>query len=229
MSVYQHAPESVTFQRHWPALAAIALAAILLIGFVLIPLRTPILSTSPRPVTLQIGKGVLEIDANALRRGAQRSGGMLERADLILSWPEFNAAQLVERDASGSPIAAQPARHVLLSLRAAEGADPARHTATLYGRFLDGETGTTTGGLIVRRFRDNSPYHGEELFISPPDGEEFAARCPQQTVTGAVNGRCLAQFRVGMFDATVNFDASLLPEWQHLRERTLGLIARAIR
>ncbi|MGL4324907.1 MAG: hypothetical protein ACRCTD_12790, partial [Beijerinckiaceae bacterium] len=160
---------------------------------------------------------------------AQRAGGALERADLIIQWPDFQPAQLVVRDKDGHPAAAQPAHHLLVNVRAMEGANPAKHATALYGRFLDGDTVSNTSGLIMRRFKTSSPYADEELFVSPPDGEEFTARCPRQDAVGNINGRCLAQFRVGQVDMTVNFDAALLSEWQQVRDGAVNLIARALR
>lgn len=229
MSVYEQGHDRLEWRRHWPALAGIAGIAAALIGFVLIPLRSPPGLTAPKPVILHIGKSTLELDANYLRRGAQRAGGHLERADLIVQWPDFRPAQLVVRDAEGSPAPASAANHLLIHIRAAEGADPARHTANLYGRFLDGDAWTSGDGLVMRRFKTNSPYPDEELFISPPDGQEFAARCPRQDVEGAVHGRCLVQMRIAQVDITVNFDAMLLNEWHAMRDGVLNLIARAIR
>lgn len=229
MSVTDHGHEGLEWRRHWPALTGVACAAAGLIAFVLIPLRMPAAPGAAKPVILHIGKATLELDVNYLRRGAQRAGGPLERADLIVQWPDFRPAQLVVRDREGVPVPAHPAGHLLIHIRAAEGADPAGHATALYGRFLDGEAWTSGTGLVMRRFRANSPYPDEELFIAPPDGKEFTARCPQQNVEGAVNGRCLSQMRIAQVDVTVNFDATMLGEWQAMRDGVMNLIARAVR
>lgn len=215
------------WRRHIPGLAAAGLIAAGLIAFVLTPLR----ATAPKewPVRMQIGNANLEIGSAYLRRGPQRAGGLLERADLILQWPDFGAALLVNRDADGNPTPAKAAMHLLVNLRAAAGADPAGHAVSLYGRFVEPDAWTSGAGLVMRRFKPGTPYMDEELFISPPDGSEFTARCPRQSVEGAVSGRCLAQFRIGPLDMTVNFDAALLNDWQHLRDGIVKFAARSLR
>lgn len=227
MSISEAPQDRYDWRRHIPALAATAMIAAGLVSFVLLPLRAP--ARADWPVKMMIGKSALEINSSYMRRGPQRAGGLLERADLILQWPDFRAAELVTRDADGNPGPARTADHLLVSLRAAEGADPAHHAVALYGRFVESDAWTSGTGLVMRRFKPGSPYADEELFISPPDGGEFTARCPRQTVEGSVNGRCLAQFRVGALDMTVNFDATLLGDWQHLRDGVVKFAARSLR
>lgn len=211
-----------------PAAAAFA-AMTAAVGVVaLIGWRDPA-PRAPALVAIEIGGRRLEIDSRLLQAGPQRSGGKLERVDMVLGWPEFGPAARLARDQQGRPSLPAPSAHVLASLRPAEGPDPATRALDVHGRFVEPEIWSNPGGLLVRRFKAGSPFAGEELVMTP-DAKAFSARCP---VAGSAGGlaeyRCLATFRLGGLDATVSFDPSLLPEWRALKGGVLAVLGRAIR
>jgi hypothetical protein len=96
---------------------------------------------------------------------------------------------------------------------------------TLYARFFADEHWSNPGGLLMRRFRPDSPYGGEELYFSPPDGEAFSARCPRQgSVADVGSANCLWSFRQDGLDIQARFPASLLPRWTRLRDGVQSLL-----
>lgn len=211
-----------------PVAAAFAAALLSMTTIGLIRWRSAPEST-PSVVAIQIGARALELDARLLQPGSQRMGGKLERADLILGWPKFGPAPRLALDEKGRPALPSSAAHVLVSLHAADGPDPATRTLSVHGRFVEREIWSNPGGLVARRFKAGSPYEGEELAMTA-DGREFAARCPVAGFgRGHVAPRCLAVFRLVDIDATVSFDPSLLPEWRDLKDGVLGVLGRAIR
>ncbi|OJY33824.1 MAG: hypothetical protein BGP06_08150 [Rhizobiales bacterium 65-9] len=196
---------------------------------ILVSQRRDAAPAAPALVAIEIGAQRLEIDSRLIQEGAQRSGGKLDRADLVLGWPAFGPAQRVARDEAGRPAPPAPSAHLLVSLRAADGVDPATRALAVHGRFVEPEIWSNPGGLVVRRFKAGSPYEGEELVMTP-DGREFSARCPVAGSTGGLaEYRCLATIRRGAIDATVSFDPSLLPDWRDLKTGLLGVLARAAR
>lgn len=87
---------------------------------------------------------------------------------------------------------------------------PADRPAVLYARFLAAEAAPLEGGLIRREFRAGTPYEGEVLFLAPPDGRAFAARCPARPDAPEA---CLAELRFGSLEARMRLRPGDLPRW----------------
>jgi hypothetical protein len=222
---------AVTTPSRFAIPALVALAAALAPIAALTALRyLPRPSTEQRVIAAIVGGQRLEFGERLVLRGAQQAGGRLDRLDLVVGWPDFGPPRLVARDPKGRPGLPPPDAHVMISLHPAAGsADPAERALDIYGRFVEAEIWSNPGGLLARRFRSGSPFEGEELVMTP-DAREFAARCP--TAAPDRDGppaRCLATFRLAGLDATVSFDANLLPDWARLKTGVLGLLGRALR
>lgn len=82
----------------------------------------------------------------------------------------------------------------------------------LYSRFLTPDIWTNPGGLQLRQFEQNSPYANEQLYISPPDGRDFTARCPLEGSTQ--NQLCVWEVHTQGFNAIVSFSPKRLVEWE---------------
>ena len=79
---------------------------------------------------------------------------------------------------------------------------PSERVKLLYARFLSSEAAPAAGGLIRRQFRAGTPYEGETLFLSPPEGRAFAARCPTDESAGRALS-CFAEIRHGGYDIQI--------------------------
>ncbi|WP_342361644.1 hypothetical protein [Terrarubrum flagellatum] len=215
--------------RSLAPIAAAFVAAMISVGAIGLLRWTPAAPLAPRFVKIELGERILELDEALIHPGPQRQGGKLDRADLILGWPDLGPAHLVAWDDRGHAAPPAASAHVLMSLQAADGIDPATRSLAVHGRFIEPEIWSNPGGLIMRRFKAGSPYEGEELVMTP-DGAEFAARCPTAGVgRHDLPPRCLATFRAAGVDALVSFDPALLPEWQRLKSGVLNLVGRALR
>jgi hypothetical protein len=105
--------------------------------------------------------------------------------------------------------------------------EPADRPAKLYARFLEGETEAGPGGLVLRRFETGSPYDLELLYVGPPDGRGFFARCPKGQDTSAVApDMCLSLFRDRSLDVELRFAPQLLPQWEALFDGARGFLGR---
>jgi len=161
-------------------------------------------------VAVAIGDLRIAVPSDYVRAGA--SAGGAERIDLVLSLPDMAPA--------GDPRARGAANRALVFLaigRMDGGIDPADRAQDLYGRFLEPDAWRNPGGLVLRRFEAGSPYEDEELYVAPPDGRAFAARC-RKAVKGmeSIGESCLWRFRRNGADVQVRFRPDLLPQWEAL-------------
>jgi hypothetical protein len=176
-------------------------------------------ATAHEPIPVSIGKASFAIPPAFVRGGAFPRPGAQERVDLAMLMPDLGPA------GSGAAGAA-----VYVALLREDGViDPARRVDEIYGLFLEPDVWQNPGGLLLRRFTAESPYADEELFISPPDGRRFAARCrkpapPNERGRPADIGEtCLWRFRAERVDVQARFAPEILPQWEMLAE---GLRAR---
>jgi hypothetical protein len=195
----------------------ITIAATLALIAVLVATRLDLaglFGAPPQPSTLTIGTAHLIVPPGYLRTGTANEGS----ADAVAAWPNLSPHAGQHPDEGENLI--------FLHLSSASGgADPAERPMTLYARFFSDENWTNPGGLLMRRFRADSPYGGEELYFSPPDGEAFSARCPRQgSLADVGRANCLWSFRQDGLDIQARFPASLLPHWTKLREGVQGLL-----
>lgn len=145
------------------------------------------------------------------------AGGMADRLAFIVSFPAFSPLPAGRRAASeGVTLTLTPKDDSL---------DPAERPAKLYARFLTPETREGPGGLVLRQFEAGSPYDSEELFIAPPDGRGFFARCPKPQ-SGAPGEGCLSVFRDGDLDVELRYPAIFLDRWDALHDGARALLAR---
>jgi hypothetical protein len=176
-------------------------------------LLRPVAAPAAEVVPATIGALRLAVPA-AFVRGGARAGG--ERIDAVLRHPTFEAAASAPRGAR--PAGADVSGLVFLSIVKADGGiDPAERAQDLYGRFLEADAWQNPGGLLLRRFQAGSPYEDEELYLSPPDGRAFTARCRKPGKgTDLIGEACLWRHRIEGADIQVRFAPDLLPEWEAL-------------
>ena len=171
----------------------------------------------PSYVETTIGETLLRIHQSYARPGELTAGG-LERVDIIARFPDFRAA--------GASFARDAQDVVYLRLQPQDQSlEPSERTMKLYARFLEQTAWNNPGGLIMRRFEKGSPYEREDLYLAPPEGRIFAARCmrPSQPPDGLPN-TCITEFRLRGLDAQLRFVPDLLPEWERLMDGARGLI-----
>ncbi len=121
---------------------------------------------------------------------------------LRFSWPDLGRAQM------GSP----DTIHITLS-PADENNDPAKQLV-LWSRFLSSTAWSNPGGLVLRQFRKNTPFENDELYVSVPDGRDFAALCPLDRA--GPEEPCRVRLRHGPFDLAVRLPRDALAQWETL-------------
>jgi hypothetical protein len=151
------------------AFALLALIALGLLGFQHFRRGEP-----PVRVEAEIGEARFRYPPKLARDAETRAGGAAQRLAFLLTFPGFSVPQAATPGESGTP------RRMLALLTIApsdEAIDPAERPSRLYARFLEAEAVPGPGGLIRRRFEKGMPYELEELYVAPPDGSDFFARC----------------------------------------------------
>ena len=121
------------------------------------------------------------------------------RQTLRLPWRDFGGDTGAH---TGEPV-------FITALPADASLAPAERPSVLYARFVAAEARSAPGGLIRRRFRDGTPFEGEDLVVA------FWARC---ATSGSQNegASCLTEMRFGDIDVQVRFSPALLPRWELL-------------
>jgi hypothetical protein len=166
-------------------------------------------------VPISIGGLRLNVPQGFLRGGTVPSSGTSERADLVIRFPEMTASGIPP---SRPADAVDPRLLLFLAVLRSDGIlDPADRVQDLYGRFLDPYTFENPGGLLMRRFIADSPYADEDLFIAPPDGRVFAARCRKPGKGPDTQSEaCIWRFRQSGADIQLRFSPALLPQWEDM-------------
>ena len=153
-----------------------------------------------------------------------------DAVELVAFFPDFQPAGRFDDIGAGADLDERFQRLVFLELRAADPRlDPAERTSRLYSRFLVESSWSHPGGLVARKFEDGSPFEGDELFYTPPDGRDFAARCRQPDPERKTPNTCIASFRTRAIDVELRFSAGLISQWQALIAGARGVIETARR
>jgi hypothetical protein len=201
--------------------AGLAIAGCVIFAFFLLWPQKPAPSGS---IQRYVGANLVTMPVDYLQRN--QTPVQANRLDLAISWPDFGPAKRLVLSADGRIEPATGETTLLVTLRGTDATiAPAERVIDVYSRFLEGDIWSNPGGLVMRRFRTGTPYEGEDLFYSMPDGRDFAARCPSSLRNGALgNERCLWISRQDGFDIETSFDAALLTQWAEMREK----MARAV-
>lgn len=172
-----------------------------------------------------IGDAMLSYPAAYARNHVAAGAGRLDRLDLAASFPDFKPAAETRGVLTEAELAERTARTVFVTITPDDRSlEPTERPARLYAPLLDPIGFAKPAGLVLRRFQQGSPYEGEELYMTPPEGRAFWARCPTPEARGA-REPCLTELRVDGVNLTVRFSPRLLPDWERLREGVTHLVA----
>ncbi len=180
-------------------------------------------------VEASVGSAKFAVSSSFLRP-TSRQDGPTPALEAALLFPGFTAAGDFDDVTARTDLDRRLAETVYLVIRQPDPRlDPADRTARLYERFLEENSWSHPGGLIARAFTDDSPFRGDELYFTAPEGREFAARCRRPDPAAATPNTCQAGMRVGAVDVEIRFSAALLGEWERLRDGALRFVAAARR
>lgn len=228
----QHAaPEPRLWQRPLVliggAVAAVILAAVLLQVAIRIYEGQSLqagLTTSTRPVELAIAAETLTIPANMIRTGKVRRGGAVERAELVIHWPEITGySEALAEDFREGAVAA-PVIYAAIAARDAP-VDSTGRLDSVYARFFIGKALPAPDGLVGRALAPESGYGGEVIFFAPDEPRPFVARCFAEE-TPEMPATCLRDIHFGTSLAMIyRFNRNLLADWRALDREMRRLAA----
>jgi hypothetical protein len=212
-------PPGQAIVYRWIDSHALACAALLIAGFVLTGYLAHryVLSESrhiEEPTrTIRIGDGQLALLPDWVM-GTARHGDR-ERISLRMPLSSLVPESLADPEAMVA----------LVFTTSDESIPPSERVKMLYARFLSSEAAPAAGGLIRRQFRAGTPYEGETLFLSPPEGRAFAARCPTgENAGGALN--CFAEIRHAGYDIQIQLAKRDLASWEKVTARLKDMLGR---
>ncbi len=161
----------------------------------------------------RIGDVALSVPQNLIGPETDDAGRLVGMVRLRLDWPSLGPAPLHGRN------------RLLVTLSPPDKVNEPATQLSVYARFLTPTVWSNPGGLVVRGFRKGSPYEGDELYVSVPDGRGFAARCPLDTGAGAaLDELCRVTFRHRGVDVNIRFPRTIIADW----ELMLGGVRRTI-
>jgi hypothetical protein len=195
--------------------SAIGTIAIALIAYLLWPTWSTVGSNDPALLPISIGDTLFNVPPLAIRMKIQRHSGPQERIDLDFNYPTLQVpAGPKHVRADTVEDALPPIDRIFLSIAAHHDTmAPDVRLNTIYPRYLEQTTSPVQDGLIVRAFRDGTPYSQEDLFLA--DGPKLSARC---TRDGSTPGMCLSERRIDGADLTFRFPRSWLAQWREVAD-----------
>ncbi len=168
--------------------------------------------TAPGAQPARIGDTALVVPQELTGPEPDDAGRVVGMVRLRLDWPSLGA------------VSAQSRSKILVTLSPPDKVNEPATQLSVYARFLTPTVWSNPGGLVVRGFRKGSPYEGDELYVSLPDGRGFAARCPVETGTVGFEEPCRVTFRHRGLDVNIRFPRAIVADW----ELMLGGVRRTV-
>lgn len=159
----------------------------------------------------RIGAIALMVPQNLTGSEPGDSSRLVGMVRLRLDWPSLGPAQ------TGPSI--QNRQRLLVTLTPQDKVNEPQTQLSVYARFLTPTVWSNPGGLVVRGFRKGSPYEGDELYVSVPDGRGFAARCPVEAGKSNpghpdLDEPCRVTFKHRGMDVNIRFPRSIIADWE---------------
>jgi hypothetical protein len=189
---------------------ALGMGAIVLVTFLLWPTWGPEGSSAPARLPISVGATLFNVPTAAIRMKIQRHSGAQERVDLSFNFPSLEPpdAKHISTDAVEQPM--QPIDRIFVSIAAHHDTlAPETRVRTIYPRYLQQQSSPREDGLVMRAFRDGTPYSNEDLYLAKMPN--LTARCTRDTTTP---GMCLSERRIDGADLTFRFPRSWLAQWR---------------
>ena len=200
----------------------ITAGAVALVAYLLWPTWVARPASAPDRLPVSVGATLFNVPTTAIRRKIQRHSGPQERVDLNFAYPSLEAPTVPHLNAETFNDAVPPIDRIFLSITAHHDAlGPDERVRTIYPRYLDANPPRVSDGLMVRPFRDSTPYAGEDLFVS--SSPLFVVHC---TRDGTTPGMCLSERRIEGADLTFRFPRAWLVQWRDVASAMEQLVSR---
>ena len=192
---------------------ALAAGAVTVVAWLLWPTWEADKSIDPARLPVSVGGTLFNVPTKAVRIKVQRHSGPQERVDLGFLYPSLEVPEPARHASTDAPDqAVPPIDRIFVSLSAHHDTlAPDIRARTIYPRYLEKAASQADDGLVMRAFRDGSPYGGEDLFVAASPA--MVARCTRDSATP---GMCLSERRIDGADLTFRFPRSWLAQWREV-------------
>ena len=175
-------------------------------------------TTSTAANDLFIGQDHLRLPSNVIRFEEQRTTGVVERADLYLTWPDMQGYADETRTLFND--VNRPDSLIFLEIsQSTMSRDMSGRLQPIYSKLFDGEPQPAAFGLTLHRLRADSGYGSEVVLTGQQAGApDYVVRCVLPAAgSKATSGDCQRDIHIGQ-DLTVlyRFSSALLKDWQHI-------------
>jgi hypothetical protein len=201
----------------------LAAGAIVLVAYLLWPTWGTDPARGPERLPVSVGGTLFNVPVAAIRRKIQRHSGPQERVDLAFIFPSLDAPEAPKHmSADTVEDAPQPIDRIFVSIAAhRDSLAPDMRVRTIYPRYLDQVSTAVDDGLVMRAFKEGTPYGGEDMFIA--GNPALSARCTRDAATP---GMCLSERRIDGADLTFRFPRSWLSQWRDVANAMERLTAQ---
>lgn len=173
-------------------------------------------TTSATANDLFIGQDHLRLPSNVIRFEEQRTTGVVERADLYLTWPDMQG-YTDETRALFNDVNHPESLLFLEISQSTMSRDMSGRLGPIYQHLFDGTPLPGPAGLERHRLKDNSGYGDEVFFTADRDGTTpYTVRCMlPKAPEMSTSADCQRDIHAGR-DLVVlyRFSSQLLPQWQ---------------
>ncbi|MGB3501159.1 MAG: hypothetical protein WBA44_06015 [Mesorhizobium sp.] len=171
-----------------------------------------------------IGNNVLSAPRNMIRFESARRGGVAERLDLYLRWPDLTGYTNAARDDFNH---ADNRRNILFVSvsEAMMSRDMSGRYEPIYSALTEPSIEAAPAGLKLRRFTEKSGYVNETLLVGDRAGNEpFVARCLEGDAAAQSLAPCERDIHIADdLSLSYRFPRELLGDWQKLDASMLRL------
>ncbi|WP_438748890.1 hypothetical protein [Pararhizobium sp. O133] len=173
-------------------------------------------TTSREANDLFIGQDHLRLPSNVIRFEEQRITGVVERADLYLTWPDMRGYTDETRTLFND--VNQPESLIFVEIsQSTMSRDMSGRLEPIYQHIFDGAALPGPAGLERHVLKENSGYGEEVFFTAPRNGTTpYTVRCLMpKTPEMSTSADCQRDIHAGR-DLVVlyRFSSQLLPQWQ---------------
>jgi hypothetical protein len=201
----------------------LAAGAIALVAYLLWPTWGTDPARGPGRLPVSVGGTLFNVPTTAIRRKIQRHSGPQERVDLAFTFPSLEPPEAPKHvSADTVEEQPQPIDRIFVSIAAhRDSLAPDMRVRTIYPRYLEQASTPLDDGLVMRGFKDGSPYNSEDMFVAT--NPALVARCTRDAATP---GMCLSERRIEGADLTFRFPRSWLSQWRDVASAMERLTAQ---
>lgn len=197
--------------------------AIATVAYLLWPTWRTDPARGPGRIPVQVGGTLFNVPSAAIRRKVQRHSGPQERVDLAFIYPSL-APPEKQKHVSADTVEEQPQPidRIFVSIVAhRDSLAPDMRARTIYPRYLEQASTQLEDGLVMRAFKEGTPYASEDMFTGT--GPTLVARCTRDAATP---GMCLSERRIEGADVVFRFPRSWLSQWRDVASAMERLTAQ---